>query len=103
MYAACKHSLRDVHQKYNGVEGSTEDYIITFQSGQAASLQSFQQRCMPLESSGIPKHDAMYIDKTRCLPPSLVIAFRAPQYGPMPHPPPPSSCMALNNPYRPPN
>ena len=66
------------------MEGSYKGHIFTFQPGQLATLESFQQRCTLLASAGIQKHDAMYVDKTRCLPRSLVIALKAAQSCPMP-------------------
>ena len=80
----CNHSLRGDHQQCSGVEGSYEGHIFTFQSGQLATLESFQQRCTLLASAGIQKHDPMYVDKTRCLPRKLVIALKAAQSSPMP-------------------
>ena len=81
----CKHSLRGSHEKCSGVEGSYKGHIFQFQAGQVASLDSYQQRCKLLASAGILKHDPMYIDKTRCLPRSVVNALKAAQYGPTPH------------------
>ena len=80
----CKHSLRGAHEKCSGVVGSYEGHIFKFQSGQVATLASFQQRCTLLASAGIQKHDPSYVLKTLCLPRSVVTALVAATSGPMP-------------------
>ena len=73
----CNHSLRGAHQKCSGVEGSYGGHIFAFNAGQLATLDSFQQRCTLLSSAGILKNDPMYVDKTRCLPRTVVTALKA--------------------------
>ena len=72
----CNHSLKGrPNELCGGVPGSAEGHIFRFQTGQVATVASFNQRSLLLTSAGIRKQDPMYVTKTHCLPRDVVKAL----------------------------